>query len=494
MDTAFDQHGNARLFDRLPDGFFAPLSRKYKAVYAYALITLYHCLKIYRSRILKADYMAMLRSHGQDIMDLFSIQADKADDREEGEEVDEKANQPDDKFAYVVRKLMTCGWFQIDRDYKSGNDYVFLPSYSIRMLELLDSLTSDVSTYMPLVHQTYSELQLEDQKEDEYMYRSLANAVHSSDELELSVTLLHHSIVVFKHRLTNVFSPNEALHQHFDDFKTEVGDPIYHPMKTYDSLGLYSRPTVEILTRWLRDERLVAKLASQARLDPTGQGLSIGGATDLVIASLNRVIDVFDRLNHSFQEIDKANSDYTEAVQRKVNYLAGTDRSMKGKLDKICASLAGEMKKHPNADGETSTLLAKVMDTVSLYRGAIFDSDSLFMPFRRERRTEEDPMGLPADFDAADSEGLMNDFLSNEVSQYSEEAIDAFMKKAFAGKGEITSSDVPIDTIDDLVLFILGLVKAEFNTSFFTIKREKDEIVSHGYRMPLYVLTRKEIA
>ena len=263
------ENNNARLFDRLPDGFFAPLSRKYKAVYAYALVTLYHCLKIYRSSITRSSYMDALRENGQDIMSLFSIDTDKDDDREIEEEVDVKDTLSADKFSYVVRKLSRCGWFQIDKDYKTGVDYIYLPSYSIKMLELLDELTSDVSSYMPLVHQTYSELKLEDEKEDDYMFRSLANAVKNTDELELSVTLLHHSIIVFNHKLTNVFNPNEVLKQHFDDYKFEVGDSIYHPMKTYDSLGLYSRPTVEILNKWLRDGRIVAKLASQARMDST---------------------------------------------------------------------------------------------------------------------------------------------------------------------------------------------------------------------------------
>ena len=106
------ENNNARLFDRLPDGFFAPLSRKYKAVYAYALVTLYHCLKIYRSSITRSSYMDALRENGQDIMSMFSIDTDKDDDREIEEEVDVKDTLSVDKFSYVVRKLSRCGWFQ----------------------------------------------------------------------------------------------------------------------------------------------------------------------------------------------------------------------------------------------------------------------------------------------------------------------------------------------------------------------------------------------
>lgn len=491
MDNLIQKQSSVRLFDRLPDGFFAPLSRKYKAVYAYALVTLFHCLKIYRSRITRSEYLDALRENGQDIMSMFSIATDRDDDRTEGEEVDVKDAATDDKFAYVIRKLSRCGWFQIYKDFKNGLEYVYLPSYSIKVLELIAGLTSDVSTYMPLVHQTYSELKLEDEKEDDFMFRSLANAVRNSDELELSVTLLHHAIVVYNLRLTDVYSPNEALRQHFDDFKVEVGDPIYHPMKTYDSLGLYSRPTVEILNRWLRDERIITRLANQARLDSAYSSLSMSDAVDLVIKDLNRVIDVFNRLNRSFDSIDKANADYTEAVQRKVNYLSGSDKSLKGKLDKIISSLAEELHKDPLANEDTSAILLKMEGTIDLHRASIFDDRSLLMPFRRTLRDEPPPMELAPDISQED-DNLMNDFLNTEVSKFSEATIESFMRRAFAGRNEITTGEIPLVEEDDIILLILALVRAEFNISFFTMEKVAEGVRNGPYLIPQYILRKKE--
>lgn len=437
----------------------------------------------------------MLRTHGQDMMALFNVALDRQDDRDSEADVDDKDIQSGDKFAYVVRKLIACGWFQIDKDYKTSEELVFLPAYSIRMLELLDQLTSDISTYMPLVHQTYSELSLEDKTEDDYMYRSLANAVKNADELELSVTLLHHSIVVYNHKLTSVFSPNDALHQHFDDFKKQVGDSIYHPMKTYDSLGLYSRPTISILTRWLRDERIIARLAGQCKVDSesTGKHLSIAEATDKVIHDLNFVIDVFGRLNKSFDEIDIANSNYTEAVQKKVNYLSGADKSMKGKLDKICSSMANEYRKNPSVNEENSEIILKAVDSIEMSRVGIFDEDSLFMPFKREKRFEEDPLGLQDDM-ALNDDGLAVDALmSASANQYSDDIIEDFMRSQFGSKQKILSTDVQVNTLDDLILLIFAIVRAEFNKLFFTIEKVKDEEVIHnGYKMPLYQFTKKK--
>ena len=257
------------LFDKLPENFFSVLSRKYKAVYAFALVTLYQTLRTYKTQIKRADYINELRSHGEEIMSLFDVKLDKLDDKASEDEIEFEYDDTSlyAKTNYIFKKLLASGWFTLERDVKTNIEYIYLPSYSIRMLELINSLTSDTNLYIPLVHQTFSELSLEDEKEDDYMFRSLVSARKNADELELNVTLLHHSICVFGHSLDTVFSPNEVLKQHFDIYRSEVADKVYHPMKTYDSLGLYAIPTMNILKRWLRDKRIMAKLTSQAKLD-----------------------------------------------------------------------------------------------------------------------------------------------------------------------------------------------------------------------------------
>lgn len=261
---------NNNLFDKIPENFFSVLSRKYKSVYALALLTLYETLKTYKVSIKKTDYLNMLTSRISDSMSLFSVALDRLDDKDD-EKIESAADVNEEltpsKISYIVKKLEKTGWIELEKDVKTNTEYIFLPSYSIKMIELLNSLSSDVSFYLPLVHQTYSELKLEDEKEDEFMFRAVLNARKNADELELNVTLLHHSICVFGHKLTTIFSPNEALHQHFDNFQTEITDKIYHPMKTFDSLNLYALPTIKILTRWMDDDRLINKngYASESR-------------------------------------------------------------------------------------------------------------------------------------------------------------------------------------------------------------------------------------
>lgn len=360
------------------------------------------------------------------------------------------------------------------------------------MIELLNSLSSDVSFYLPLVHQTYSELKLEDEKEDEFMFRTVLNARKNADELELNVTLLHHSICVFGHKLTTIFSPNEALHQHFDNFQTEITDKIYHPMKTFDSLNLYALPTIKILTRWMDDDRLINKMVMQARADSQFAGKSHSEIVGFIITNIRDTIDVYRRLQKSFDEIDKTNAEYTAAVQKKVNYLSSSDKTIIGKIKSILVRAAKEIKNNPDKDYDEMEFLQQMGDTISIYQQGYIDQDSLTPPFKRSVKEEFEPESLPDPF-SGDMD--FDDLGLKELNKYGPESVDNFMSKAFGKKNEITTGDIAFQDFDDFILFILAEVRAELQISFYKMERvkEQEEIIKQGFRLPNFVFTRKEL-
>jgi hypothetical protein len=482
------------LFDKLPENFFSVLSRKYKAVYSFALLTLFETLKVYKSKIKKADYLSALRAHGEDIMGLFDVNLDKLDDKPDEEDIpfviDDSALSG--KINYIFRKLCSTGWIDVERETQSNIDYIYLPSYAIRMLQLISELSSDTALYVPLVHQTFSELSLENEKEDDYMFRSLVSARKNADDLELNVTLLHHSICVFGHNLSNVFDPNEVLRQHFDIFKNQVGDKVYHPMKTYDSLGLYSLPVMAILKRWQHDTRIMAKLVSQAKYDPSYTKMKASEINIEINRMLQETIDIFSRLSSSFEEIDQANAKYTKAVQKKVNFLSSSDKTIKGKLDAVILQMAKALDKTPAGPGSNIDDIPIVLEaskTISIYHQGFVDSDCLTMPFKRTIKEEMDPMPLEDQF--AGDDDLMNAFLENEVNMFSFEAIEAFMLKAFGNRKVIETKDIPIEDMNQMILLILGTVRAEFGDMFYTIEKIGDQTRNGRFLMPDYRFTRK---
>lgn len=487
----------ARLFDKIPGDLFSPLSRKYKAIYAFALVCLYRCLRLYKTDIKRSDYVSLLKSQGQELLDLFSVEMDQLDDKDEEEKVTPDKGSEDDlssKISYVVRKLSICGWFILSKNPKNGVEYIYIPAYSIQLLKLINDLTTDVGTYLPLVHQTYAELKMEDDKEDDYMYRSLLNARSNADSIEMSVTLLKQQICVFGNRLTSVLDPNIALKQHFDEYRVSISDKYYHPMKTFDSLGLYSQPTIAILNRWLKSERIITLMVREAKAEPVNRNRDEAAIAKDIIKTINEIVDIFSRLTAAFNDIDRANANYTEAVQKKVNYLSATDKTIKGKIDKIILSMANEIKNNPALRYEELPICEKARESLGLFRQGYLDSRSLTMPFRRGAIEEGDPLPMDDDFYPDEQFGLFSQRLDEELNRFSDAAILEFIDALMQGKDEMTTYDIPIETTDQLVLMILAILKCKLNLIPYTAEKLEDKVDYAGYYMPLYKFTRKKRA
>ena len=488
-----------RLFDKVPEDLFSPLSRKYKTIYAFSLVSLYYMLRVYKTDIRKTDYVQFLRSQGEEILELFSVETDLLDDKGEDEKVDvETVLNPDDsssvlsvKVNYIVRKLAKCGWDIISKDPKTKVENIYIPAYSIQFLKLLNDLTSDAGSYLPLVHQTYAELKMEDEKEDDYMYRSLLNAKSNADELEMNVTLLRQQILVFGNRLTYVLDPNVALKQHFDEYRVDVSEKYYHPMKTFDSLGLYAQPTIAILKKWLASERIITLLVKEAKTEPANRSKDTAELTTSIIKLISNVIDIFARLASAFNEIDEANADYTEAVQKKVNYLSSTDKTVKGKIDRVILALATEIKSNPALRYEELPTLTKASESLSFFRQGYLDSFSLQMPFKRKTvELEEDPLPMADDIFPDEAVTFMTDVLDNELNRFSDRSIAEFMEKNMDQKDEMLTTDIAVGDTDELVLTILGTLKAMLGLIPFKAEKVADRVEFAGFYMPLYKFTR----
>ncbi len=482
----------SKLFERIPADLFSPLSRKYRSVYAFALLCLYRCLKTYKTDIKKVDYINMIKNQGVDLMSLFNVDMDKLDDKEEEDQVEikEDGDVLNNKVNYIVRKLANCGWFIISKDSNTNIEYIYIPAYSIQFLKVIDDLTSDIGSYLPLVHQTYAELKMEDDKEDDYMYRALLNARNNADSIEMSVTLLRQQICVFGNRLTSVLDPNIALKQHFDDYRVNVSDKYYHPMKTFDSLGLYSQPTISILRKWLKSERIIALLVKEAKSEPMNRNRDEAQLTKEMIKIINEIIDIFSRLTASFNEIDKANANYTEQVQKKINYLSSTDKTVKGKIDRIILALANEIKNNPALRYEELSLLEQASETLLLNRQGYIDTFSLTMPFKRAVSENSEP--LPLDDDFIPDDDLLADYFDNQLNRFSDRSILNFIDSIMEGKDEITTTDIPIENADQLVMMILAIIKAVLGVIPYTVTKLSDRIDYANYYMPLYKFVRKK--
>lgn len=477
------------LFEKLPDNFFSILASRNKNVYGIALVTLYQALTMYRTRIRKADYLELLKSKSPDEVIQLTF------DDEEEMAFDNIEPTLANKANFILKRLEETGWVYVEYDVVTGAEYLLLPSYSINMLKLVYQF-ADTSEhhYVSYVHSTYSDLKMEDDLQDESMYKTLENAYNNTLNLEIEVTKLDHSIRVFNRQLSDMFEPNDVLKQHFDICREDIVDPIYHPLKTHDSITLYHGPIASILKRWSDVDAVREKIVDQC-LKENHSVKTHEQAEQDVIRKINRIQDIYYRLSQEIGNIDKTQSEYIRASTEKVIFLNNSDKSIKGKLEKIMAVLARNLSGSPETDATYPNITKQVVQSVKLYQPGYIDSDSLTRPYRHTQRIFSEPMPID-DFSHSFDESIM-EVLIGENSKYSDENVMAFMAENFQEKAHIEAKDIPLRQVEDFVFLILASIKATSRVSFYELERDESALninvtVGGTYSVPNFGYTRKE--
>ena len=253
---------------------------------------------------------------------------------------------------------------------------------------------------------------------------------------------------------------------------------------------MYNGPISSILKRWLLNEEVRNKLVSQALYLNHSLKEKQDAERD-IIKKINYIQDTYAKLAVEMDEIDKAQSQYTKATTEKVIYLNNSDKTIKGKLETIFLSLA----KVINGEDRGSvypSIVRDINNSIMLYQQGYIDSDSLTKPFRKSSRIEGVPMQLD-DFDHEVNEGLMQSLL-DIMDQYSDERIMDFMANAFKDNEEIDVKRIPVKSVEDFIMVILGTVKSDSRYSFYKYVRPEniERIVKdEKYEMPNYSYVKK---
>lgn len=122
-----------KFFEAIPSELFSPLASPNRALYADALDVLYSA---YRDNLkIREDALySMLRS---------KLEEQLADATFEGEDIDEEELRDiSGRARFLIRKLCGKGWFEKERG-DDFEEYITVPSYSSRLLELFHQLRDD---------------------------------------------------------------------------------------------------------------------------------------------------------------------------------------------------------------------------------------------------------------------------------------------------------------------------------------------------------------
>ena len=148
-----------KFFEAVPGELFSPLASPNRALYADALDVLYTA---YRENLkIREDTLySMLRSR---------LEQQLADATFEGEDIDEdELRDISGRARFLIRKLCGKGWFEKERG-DDFEEYITVPSYSSRLLELFHQLRDDrPARGFSYVFGTYSALKVANESESVY--------------------------------------------------------------------------------------------------------------------------------------------------------------------------------------------------------------------------------------------------------------------------------------------------------------------------------------
>jgi hypothetical protein len=203
-----------KFFEAVPSDLFSPLASPNRGLYADALDVLYVA---YQENLKIPEDMlySMLRSQ---------LEQQLADATFEGEDIDEEELRDiSGRARFLIRKLCSKGWFEKERG-DDFEEYITIPSYSSRLLELFHQLRDDspIRGYS-YVFGTYSTLKVA--YESGSVYDKMAAIYGAYDNTRALINLLqmvYHNVKHYFQMQIDMQEVNEVLASHFNDFGQKV--------------------------------------------------------------------------------------------------------------------------------------------------------------------------------------------------------------------------------------------------------------------------------
>ena len=461
-----------RLFEAIPSDLFSPLSSPNRVLYADALDVLYAA---YRENLkIREDMLfSMLRSR---------LEQQLADATFEGEDIDEEELRDiSGRAHFLIRKLCGKGWFEKERG-DDFEEYITVPSYSSRLLELLHQLRdeSPVRGYS-YVFNTYSTLKVA--HESGTVYEKMAAVYSAYDNTRALINLLqmvYHNVKHYFQMQIEMQDVNQVLASHFNDFGQKVVEAYIRPLKIKDSVPKYRVPIQSILKAWEENDALLLAMANAALLDKRGDTL-VNCRADL-LQKLFWVEERYDNLEQDYlDEIDAQVRRYTRAATQKIENLTNRDQTVRGNLNVLLTALSRNRR--------ASELVDQIQPVFQLYEQSFLSEKSLWYRKRPQKRTKAAPVLVQNAEPSKEERYLAGRLLQSE---YGRLAVEAYVQAWLGDAESCSSKDLSITGDRDYVMSLLAIVGSKDRSANYTIEEMGGMHQENGYSIPQMTIRRKE--
>lgn len=350
-----------KFFEVIPSELFSPLASPNRVLYADALDVLYNA---YRENLKIPEDMlySMLRS---------KLEQQLADATFEGEDIDvEELRDVSGRARFLIRKLCSKGWFEKERG-DDFEEYITVPSYSSRILELFHQLRDDspIRGYS-YVFGTYSTLKVANESDNVYdKMAAIYGAYDSTQSLINLLQMVYHNVKHYLQMQIDMQEVNEVLAAHFNDFGQKVVEAYIRPLKIKDSVPKYRVPIQSVLRSWAGDDALLLAMANAALQDKRGD--SIENCRADLLRKIFWIDERYDNMEHDYlDEIDTQVRRYTRAATQKVENLTNRDQNVRGNLNVLLTALSRNRR--------ASNLVDQIQPVFQLYEQSFLSEKSLW--------------------------------------------------------------------------------------------------------------------
>lgn len=464
-----------RLFDAVPLDLFSVLASPNCVLYADALDVLYEAygdsLKLPESK-----YYMMLRSK----LEQQLAQADF-----DGEDIDEEELRDiSGRARFLIRKLGSKGWFEKERgkDFKGFEEYLIIPGYSSRLLELFHQLRDDSPMRgYSYVFGTYSSLKVARDSGNAYeKMLAVYSAYNNTLALIKILKTVYHNVKRFFQLQIEMQNVNQVLSSHFDDFGQRVIEAHIRPLKIKDSVPKYRVLIMEILDKWLEDDGLLLAMANAALGDKRRDTLEAckGELLEKIFWVKERYESIeIDYLN----EIDEQVRRYTRSTTQKLENLTNRDQNIRGNLNYLLTLLS--------RNRQSAELADKLQSAFQLYEQTFLSEKSMWIRKRPTRRGAAEPITVENDEISSEAKTEAESLL---VTPYGKTALNTYMRQKFGDEDILYSKDMAVEDDHAYIMSLLAVLNGGDPGSFYRVEQLGGEYIQGKYAIPQFKLSRKE--
>lgn len=467
------------LFNQVPSNFFGILASQNKEIYMKALLTLYQVFQTDWS-IKRSELVIYLIDQLDDMIIAYNLDED---------EIEEVKSKTSSAYAHLIlRKLRNTGWIEFEMGLEDFQEYVSIPDYAYKIIEVLHTIASgDVDAeYNRYVYSTYSVLRLSNEDGENYK-TAIDSAFEQTKGLFDKLKMLFNNIRRYHKQLADHSEMNIILLEHFDEFKENLSDKIYYPIKTFDSVHRFKTPILVVLKDWLYSDEIMEKLSEEAWQREKGKKSIIESTFKMEIIEeskekLVKIIDIYEHMDALLNEIDKKNAEYTKATFERIDFLLNTDRSVKGKVRELIKALSTDKSEIWND---------RITDALSLSTQEIVDESSLYSARQARKRISVKRERIRRDVDREKVLSEVSAFKESVKEAYSKKKIQHYMLALLEENMSIESRMIPVEKDEDYVRTILGILDHDDKKSQYQVEFKKGEVDKQQYKIPDFVLNRK---